>query len=318
MPNATINSGLNYTVGQPWRAEDLVAPYTFAINKTADEIEKEEEQIRNTVSPVFNINPNIAIGVQTKIDSLYRNIQPVIESYYNWQESKQLNLSGNFDDSVRFAQEYANAEIQLTERSWTVLFDSYYSALTNNRPVSSFVGVQVKQRLESVIETLMNDGIINRTKASIDQNEIVIRDVVNSTERIATKTRVRDLREANEYAQFQLNRDFDQSVAQLGMEMYNKAIQSNLIFSEQDTQIRIEDQLAQVSRTKGAIAQGQMIIRKGDIVTQQSANILESLSETRSQNASVVEKWLRFSGGVIAICMISLVFLCTCSYTEDL
>ena len=107
----------------------------------------------------------------------------------------------------------------------------------------------------------MNDGIINRTKASIDQNEIVIRDVVNSTERIATKTRVRDLREANEYAQFQLNRDFDQSVAQLGMEMYNKAIQSNLIFSEQDTQIRIEDQLAQVSRTKGAIAQGQMIIR---------------------------------------------------------
>ena len=156
LPNATINSGLNYTVGQPWRAEDLVAPYTFAINKTADEIEKEEEQIRNTVSPVFNINPNIAIGVQTKIDSLYRNIQPVIESYYNWQESKQLNLSGNFDDSVRFAQEYANAEIQLTERSWTVLFDSYYSALTNNRPVSSFVGVQVKQRLESVIETLMN------------------------------------------------------------------------------------------------------------------------------------------------------------------
>lgn len=308
LPNATINSGLNYTVGQPWRAEDLVAPYTFAINKTADEIEKEEEQIRNTVSPVFNINPNIAIGVQTKIDSLYRNIQPVIQSYYNWQESKQLNLSGNFDDSVRFAQEYANAEIQLTERSWTVLFDSYYSALTNNRPVSSFVGVQVKQRLESVIETLMNDGIINRTKASIDQNEIVIRDVVNSTERIATKTRVRDLREANEYAQFQLNRDFDQSVAQLGMEMYNKAIQSNLIFSEQDTQIRIEDQLAQVSRTKGAIAQGQMIIRKGDIVTQQSANILESLSETRSQNASVVEKWLRFSGGVIAICMISLVF----------
>jgi hypothetical protein len=308
LPNATINSGLNYSVGQPWRAEDLVAPYTFAINKTAEEIQNEEDQIRNTVSPVFNIDPNVEIGVQTKIDSLYRNIQPVIESYYNWQESKQQRLSSVFDDSIRFAQEYANAEIQLTEGSWTVLFDSYYSALSNNLSVNSFIGVQVKQQLESVVETLMNDGIINRTKASIEQNEIVIRDVVNSTERLATKARVRDLREANEFAQFQLNRRFEQSIAQLGMELYNKVIQSNLIFSEADTQTRIEDQLSEISTTKGAIAQGQMIIRKGDIVTQQSANILESLSETRSQNASIVEKWLRFSGGVIAICMISLVF----------
>ncbi|MEQ8577865.1 MAG: HDIG domain-containing protein [Balneola sp.] len=308
LPNATINSGLNYSVGQPWRAEDLVAPYTFAINKTAEEIQNEEDQIRNTVSPVFNIDPNVEIGVQTKIDSLYRNIQPVIEGYYNWQESKQQSLSSVFDDSIRFAQEYANAEIQLTEGSWTVLFDSYYSALSNNLSVNSFIGVQVKQQLESVVETLMNDGIINRTKASIEQNEIVIRDVVNSTERLATKARVRDLREANEFAQFQLNRRFEQSIAQLGMELYNKVIQSNLIFSEADTQTRIEDQLSEISTTKGAIAQGQMIIRKGDIVTQQSANILESLSETRSQNASIVEKWLRFSGGVIAICMISLVF----------
>ena len=308
LPNATINSGLNYTVGQPWRAEDLVAPYTFAIKKTAAEIQKEEDQIRNTVSPVFNIDPNVEIGIQTKVDSLYRNIQPVIESYYNWQESKQQNLSSVFDDSIRFAQEYTNSQIQLTERSWDVLFDSYYSALSNNRPISSFIGVQVKQELESVIETLMNDGIINRTKASIEQNEIVIRDVVNSTERLSTKARVRDLREANEYAQFQLNRRFEQQIAQLGMELYNKVVQSNLIFSEDDTQARIEDELSEISTTKGAIAQEQMIIRKGDIVTQQSANILESLSDTRSQNASVVEKWLRFSGGVVAICMISLVF----------
>ena len=308
LPNATINSGLNYTVGQPWRSEDLVAPYTFAINKTVEEIQKEEDQIRSTVSPVFNIDPNIEIGVQTKIDSLYRNIQPVIQSYYNWRESKQSQLSSVFDDSIRFAQEYTNTQIQLTEGSWDLLFESYYSALASNRPVNSFVGVRVKLQLESIIQTLMNDGIINRPKAGIDQNEIVVRDVVNSTERIATKTRVRDLREANEFAQFQLNRQFEQNVAQLGMELYNKAILPNLVYNEQDTQAKIQEDIAEISKTKGAIAQGQMIIRRGDIVTQQSANVLESLSETRSQNASNTEKWLRFSGGVIAIFMISLVF----------
>ena len=308
LPNATINSGLNYTVGQPWRADDLVAPYTFAINKTPAEIQKEEDQIRNTASPVFNIEPSVSIAVQTKIDSIYRNIQPVIQSYYNWQESKQSNLPSTFDDSVRYAQESANSGIQLTDGSWDVLFNSYYSALINNRPINTFVGVQVKQQLESIIETLMDDGVINRTKASISQNEIIIRDVVNSTERTATKTRVRDLREANEYAQFQLNRQFEQNIAQLGMELYNKAILPNLIYNELDTQSKIQEGIAEISNTKGAIAQGQMIIRRGDIVTQQSANVLESLSETRSQNASNAEKWLRFTGGVIAISMISLVF----------
>lgn len=308
LPNATINSGLNYTIQQPWRAEDLVAPYTFAINKTETEIQKEEEQIRNNVSPVFNIDPSIEIAVQTKIDSLYRNIQPVIEGFYNWQESKQNSLSSVFDDSIRFAQEYANAEIQLTETSWNVLFNSYYEALSNNRPISSFVGVRVKQELESAIENLMNEGILNRPKSSISQNEIVIRDVVNSTERISTKARVRDLREANEFAQFQLNRQFNQDIAQLGMELYNKAIKPNLIYNEQDTQIKIQEEINEISKTKGAIAQGQMIIRRGDIVTAQTANVLESLSETRSQNATSMEKWLRFSGGVIAIIVISLVF----------
>lgn len=308
LPNATINSGLNYTIQQPWRAEDLVAPYTFAINKTDNEIQREEEQIRNNVSPVFNIDPNVEITVQTRIDSLYRNIQPVIESYYNWQESKQNQLSSVFDDSIRFAQEYSTAEIQLTETSWNQLFESYYEALSNNRPVSSFVGVRVKQRLETTIQTLMNDGIINRSKASIEQNEVIVRDVVNSTERIATKARVRDLREANEFAQFQFNRQFEQSVAQLGMELYNKSIQPNLIYNEQDTQLKIQEEINEISPSKGAIAQGQVIIRRGDIVTSQTANVLESLSETRSQNASNAEKWLRFSGGVIAIIIISLVF----------
>ncbi len=308
LPNATINSGLNYTIGQPWRAEDLVAPYTFAIQKTAQEIQQEEERIRNNVSPVFHVDPNAEIAIQTQLDSLYRNIQPVIESYYNWQESKENNEQTVFDDSVRFANEISNAQIDLTQPSWNVLFDSYYSALSNNRPVNSFIGVRIKQQLEDAIQVLLTDGILNRPKASVDQNEIVIRNEVTSTERLAPKARVRDLREANEFAQFQLNRNFDQQTAQLGMELYNKVIRPNLVFNPEDTQQKIEEEISEISPTKGAVAQGQMIVRRGDIVTPQTANVLESLSETRSLNASNAEKWIRFSGGIIAIIVISLVF----------
>jgi hypothetical protein len=308
LPHATINSGLNYTVGQPWRADDLVAPYTFAIKKTEAEIETEREQINQTISPIFRVEPSASIDTQTKIDSLYKRIMPVLEGYYVWQESKENNLNSVFEDSIRFAQSYSNTSIQLTEDSWNLLFESYYTMKTRNRPQSSFLGVRVKQELEQIVETLHTDGIINRNKSTFDQNEIIVRNPVNSTDRIVTKARVRDLKEANSYAQFQLNREFSQEVAQLGMELYNKAIQPNNIYSEADTEAKIQEELNTISETKGAIAQGQVIIRRGDIVTEQVANVLNSLSETRSKNASLAEKWLRFSGGVIAIIAISMVF----------
>lgn len=308
LPNATINSGLNYTVGQPWRAEDLVAPYTFAIKKTVAEIESEEEKIRSNIPPVFNVEPNIPIAIQTRIDSLYVNIQPIIESYYNWQESKSESSNATFDDSIRFAQEFTNTQIQLTQTSWDLLFESYYTTMSTNSAPNSFVGARVKRQLESIIDELISDGIINRPKSAIEQSEIIVRNELTSTERTTTKARVRDLREANEFAQFQLNKAFDQQLPQLGMELYNKVIQANLSYNTADTQIKIEEEINNISKTKGAIAQGQMIIRRGDIVTPQKANELESLSVTRSLNSSDTEKWWRFLGGVIVITIISLVF----------
>ena len=308
LPHATINSGLNYTVGQPWRAEDLTAPYTFALKKTSPEIEQERETLRNQVAPIYLVDSNASISVQTRIDSLYRNIQPVLESYAVWRIHKENEELTVFDDSIRFAQEYADAGIDLTEPSWNVLFESYYDVQVNNRFSSRFIGVSVKQELEQLIEQLLNEGIINIAKSNIQGNELTIRNQRTSTEQLVNLTRVRDRREANEFAQFRMNREFDERVAQLAMELYNKSILPNYIFSETDTEAKIQEAIATISDNKGAVAQGQVIIRKGDLVTEERANVLISFAEAQSENASEAERWLRFSGGAIAIIAISLVF----------
>ncbi len=308
LPHATINSGLNYTVGQPWRAEDLTAPYTFALKKTSSEIEQEQETLRSQVAPIYLVDPNASISVQTRIDSLYRNIQPVLESYAIWRIHKENEELTVFDDSIRFAQEYADAAIDLTEPSWNVLFESYYDVQANNRSSNQFIGVSVKQELEQLIGQLLNEGIINVAKSNIQGNELTLRNQRNSTEQLVNLTRVRDRREANEFAQFRMNREFDERVAQLAMELYNKSILPNYMFSQADTEAKIQEAIATISDNKGAVAQGQVIIRKGDLVTEERANVLRSFAEARSENASEAERWLRFSGGAIAIIAIALVF----------
>jgi putative nucleotidyltransferase with HDIG domain len=70
----------------------------------------------------------------------------------------------------------------------------------------------------------------------------------------------------------------------------------------------IEDALAEISDSKGAVAQGQVIIRRGDIVTKEKYNMLQSLADARSQNASTLERWLRYGGDVLSIIAILTIF----------
>jgi len=308
LPHATINSDFNYTVGQPWRMDDFTAPFTFAVNKTPEEIEAEKETIRRNIAPIYKVDNSASIAVQAKIDSLYRDIQPVLDVYYTWRKSKEDSTQSLFSDSLRFVQIYNNIGIGLTEPSWNVLFNSYYQVQNNNLPSNRFVGVSVKRELEKLIDQLLSEGIIDRSKSVLEQSEITVRNSATSTEITINISRIRDRKEANEFAQFTLNRKLNEQEAQLAIELYNKAILPNYLFNQTDTDTRITEAIATISETKGAIAQGQVIVRKGDIVTQERANILASLAQTRSENASLSERWIRFSGGVIVIIAISLVF----------
>jgi len=308
LPRTSVNSGYIFTQGQPWRADDLTAPFTFSLNKTPQEISAEEDEIRNQTPLIFEVDANSGITIQTRLDSLYRALQPLLESYHDWQVAKESESPTQFDDSLRFAREFNFSNIGITEPSLNVLLTSYHDVQNRNLNYNRFDGVVVKTRLESLIDQLLAQGIIDQNKSNISAEVITLVNAAESTEQPITIARVRDLREANDFAQFQLNRSFAGERAQLAIELYNKVIGPNYRYSEERRQQRIDEAIANISPTKGAMAQGQVIIRRGDMVTSETVNILESLNATRALNATDTERWLRFGGGVILVVLISLVF----------
>ncbi|MTI87068.1 MAG: HDIG domain-containing protein [Balneolaceae bacterium] len=308
LPKNTINTGFNYVVNQPWRAPNLTAPFNFAINKTGSEIEQEREQIRAQTPPIYRADPTVAINIQSRMDSLYRQIQPVLQTYHEWQTAKEDPNTSDMNDSLRFAQAFNTNNPGLTENSWNLLLSDYHEMQRSNQSPTDFIGVNVKQRLETIIEQMLNRGIINRNKANLNTDEVIVRNPKESTEQSVNLARLRDLREANQFAQFRLNTFFEEQSVRLAMEIYNKVIEPNYRYSEIDTRNNIEEALSTISDKKGAIAQGQVIIRRGDIVTAEKANIIESLAEARAQNASDTERWIRYAGQVVIIVIISFVF----------
>ena len=314
IPQTSFKEPSNYNINEPWRGEDLTAPFTFAIQKTQEEIDKEKEAIRNTTPPIFHADQNVRISIQSRLDSLFRNMQPVLESYLSFQRAKRTEGSAS-QDSLRFVQQRNASGLNLSNQSWQALLSNYVQLRlgdgqpnTKTAPVNQYIGVSLKSQLENLIRELLNEGIINRDKEEINTDEITVRNLRDRTERTLNLANVRDLQQAREYASYRLTRNYFEDVANAGLEIFNQVIQPNLVYSEKDTQAKIEEALSNISNTKGAVAQGQVIIRKGDIVTPEKYNMLQSLAEARAQNASDLERWLRYGGDILAIFAIVTIF----------
>lgn len=208
LPFGNLQRTTNYEVLQPWRDNDLVAPFTFSLNKTLEEIQDEEYEIRANTLPIYVIRRGANITINNRIDTVALRIQPVLDAYTEWQDSKELSDAASFNDSLRFATELSRTSVQLSDDSWQVLLDSYYDVYSNDLGDNRLVFNALRQRLNIIINNLLNDGIINLNKSELSSSQITVRDLRESTERTLNVDNIRDRNEAIEFAQFRLSRFF--------------------------------------------------------------------------------------------------------------
>ena len=316
LPRSEVRTTTNYTTGQPWRADDLTAPFTFAINKTQTEIEQERADIQQQIPPIFVVDNTAQVGIQSEIDSIYISTQSLLHAYHIWQLSKANNGPTDLEDSVRFSNELKNISLGLTDPSLELLMQSYHQIagdtvnITVNQVFANpnFVGNKVKNTLITLLNILLNQGIVDVNKSMAGYDVFTLLNISASTEQPMNIARVRDLREANEYSLVQLSARLNTEETRLAVEIYNKVMKANYLNSSTRYQQRINEAIANISPTKGAIAQGQVIVRRGDIVTEQIANTLESLDAARTLNASTFERYLRLLGGIVLVVVISFIF----------
>lgn len=308
LPQSSFQPVESYTVGEPWRADDLTAPFTFAIQKTTEELAEEYDEIRRQTAPIFHTNNNAPILIEARIDSIYRDLQPVLDSYLQWQRSRSDNGAAAEDDSLSYLQERSFARIELDEESWNLVLDNFVNITQSNQPDRRFVIYQVRTQLENVIEILLSDGIIDLEKRNLEQSEITIRNLRELTERTIRLSNTRDLAEARNFAQLFFNRVFIPDVARVALQLYDQVISPNLLYSEADTEALLSENLSNISTTRGAVDLGEIIIRRGDIVTPEIDIRLKSLADARALAATGLERWLRFSGESFVIIIATMMF----------
>lgn len=314
IPQASFKENVNYKLNEPWRSENLTAPFNFPIQKTQEEIEQEREALRESIPPIFHLRQQVQSNVQSEIDSLFQNLGSVMESYVEWQRSLAENQPAT-QDSLDFVRQMNDSGLRLSDSSWQALMQNYRQVRLNNQspntktaPNDRFIGIDLQMRIENMVSELLNGGIMDISKNEVSSNQITIRNLEERTERTRSLGTVRDMQEVQQYAADQFARYYYEDIANAGRELFNQVLKPNLIYSQSDTESKINEALSNISQTKGAVAQGQVIIRRGDIVTPEKLNMLRSLADARSQNATQLERWLRYGGDVLAILAILTIF----------
>lgn len=308
LPRSTFQPVDSYTIGEPWRSDDLTAPFTFSIKKTAEELEEERETIREQTEPVFHIDSEASQAMKSDLNSILSDMQPVLDSYVQWRRAAENNNSTADNDSIRYMQEKEFSDVLLSDSAWNLLAENHMEVILNDLPDERSHVFRIQNELSRIIDEFTNDGIIDRDKDTIEQEDITIRNLENLTQRTVSKQNVRDMDEASSGARRQLDRTFSRELAETAMQVFSLVLQPNLFFSEEDTEANYNESLSNISLTKGAVDQGQIIVRRGDIVTRDTANILNSLAEARSLTASSLERWTRYLGETIIIAIAVMMF----------
>ncbi|HYW35639.1 MAG TPA: HDIG domain-containing protein [Balneolaceae bacterium] len=311
IPQPYFKQTLNYSIGTPWKNEDLTAPFTFAIQKSDKEIKQEKKAAQQNTIPIYVRQNNATIKTKTRLDSVLSNIQPVVSTYIQWKSDKTDTSKKAKKDSLNFIQQKNAANVSFSDQTWVALLEHFRTSFGQRHSANTgqqFMNSEFVETLRSIVDNVLNDGIINKPKNKLKHDKITVRNLQQHTEQTYGLANIRDVQQAGEYARYKLSQHFNDGVIKAGLQLFNQIIQPNLQYAPEQTKAKIQQAISNISKTKGAITKGQVIIRKGDLITPKKYQELKSLAEARSQNASNTQQWLQYGGEAIVIFSLIVIF----------
>lgn len=213
-------------------------------------------------------------------------------------------------DSVLAAyQPYFRLDKNVEKNMVNKLREDYGKTLRHLLPGTDYV-----RHIERMLKTIYQNGIINGNDLTrMDEDSITaIRLVEQNT---ATSRYIDQLYTVKEAYEYLLNSDtahFKKNVLQQCN--LNNYITPNLIYDEEKSEAAQKDLLSNISWANGFVLNGQKIIDRGEIVDEQTYNILESLrKEWTKRSDSVQEKRLTLAGQILYV---AIFLFCFMAYLE--
>lgn len=206
-------------------------------------------------------------------------------------------------------QPYFQIDKEAEKNVLSKLREDYNKTLRHSLPGTDYV-----RYIERTLKALYEDGIIagNDLKRMEEDSIISIRLVDKN---VATSRFIDQLYTVKEAYEYLLNADTTHYKKKILQQCnLNDYITPNLVYDEEKSEAAQKDLLSNISWANGFVLNGQKIIDRGEIVDEQTYNILESLrKEWEKRSDSVQEKRLTLAGQILYV---GIFLFCFMAYLE--
>lgn len=251
-----------FEIGKPWKHQNLIAPFDFAIHKSLEEIEEEKNAIEETFFPYYSLRKE------------------------------------NLDKQVRLFEQNITQEFSVR---------SDELALT---PEDSLAYIQYGLRL---LDTLYNTGILilNEEHRQEEQFITLLKDnqaeVVRASSLLTIREAIGIIRNTLE-KQNHLNPYFL-------IPLLESRLEYNVSFDKETNDKVLTSLLNDVSETRGAIQEGEIIIRTGQVIDNEKLIVLESFKSFYEEHIADQRKGYQLTlGYFVLIAIIMGIFTTTLIY----
>jgi hypothetical protein len=268
-----------YQKGSPWKHDNLIAPFNFAIYKSQAEIDAEREAIKKDSKPYFTKDNQVQVSRTEKFEADF-NAQLAafgVSDTVAHAKNKELSVFGSLKNVI-----------------YKSLSDVYDNGIIENEQFLTNIEGNPKQDL---LVAIQNEGITSQKPKS---EIITVKDAY-----LYVKSDIEKF----------LNRhqgpDAENSTLWKFTNALNPSqwIAPNLEYDQVTTEKVLNDNLESVSLTRGFVQQGQRIIYQGEVVGEEEFCILESLRRDYEQHNSSGYSYVFLGQSILYVMLFALIFM---------
>jgi hypothetical protein len=254
--------------GEVYEGEEIIAPFTFSIDKTPEEYNRDTRLARESVYPVFVRNDSLAALQMRALDYFLVEVEQIVEALA--PDSLKLRRLREI-----FA---AQQRLIISDEGMRFLLHGF---LRNGRPStagSRFEGYRAQ--LNRIARDLFAVGILNLERNALPEYVQKISVRRGSDEMIEMINQFHGMESVNAIALQKLREveNVSEPGVKIGYQILTGFLRPNLFYDERDTQQRIDEAVARVPRARGTVLAKERIIESHDKITQEHLQRLRSLS----------------------------------------
>lgn len=285
----------DYSIGTIWSKEDLIAPFSFPIYKNDNTYNREVEEAKSKVLPVFDQNILKAEGKINWFDSLglfWNKLQKALSYETEMKKESSLPEEKRTTSEQTMLKLKSDLRISFTSDEWNSLLGMWSSSQASMN--------EARRRLVLALNQISGRKIIDVPKSRIKTGEIAY--YLNRVEETISLDKLSDRTEALNIIRNDLAGYFkDDRLVSAFVGIAGLFIYLDFIYNDSETRKIMDAMASAVPHTLGIVRENERIISKHEPINELTRLKLESYKKIRSEQMGSKDFYLQQLGRFMTV-----------------